>query len=134
MKIHHIGYLVKSIKESEKEFLYLGYKVERHKQYDEIRDLYIEFLINRGYRVELIEPAGENSVFHRLLQKYKNTAYHICYCTGNMKDTIEEFGKKHYVMIQEPLEAPCLDGKKVCFMTHRHMGMVEFLTEEDSGV
>ena len=131
MEIHHVGYLVKNIEESEKEFFSFGYQVEKPKQYDELRKLYIEFLVNDGYRLELVEPVSEESVYYNLLHRYKNTAYHICYCVSDMKNVIDELEKKHYVMMQDPLEAPCLDGKKVCFMTHRNMGMIELLEEED---
>ena len=84
MKIHHVGYLAKSIDKTEKKFFELGYEVEQPTKYDEIRDIKIEFLRNGDYRVELIEPASKNSPLYPLLKNYKNSPYHICYVTDDL--------------------------------------------------
>lgn len=90
MKIHHIGYLVKNLKESEKQFLELGGKIESTKKFDPIRNANIEFLLNDGCRIELIEPVDETSELYPLLKKYRNQAYHICYITNNINKSINQ--------------------------------------------
>lgn len=127
MKVHHIGYLVKNISKTEKKFLELGYKVESPTKFDEIRNIDIEFLVNGDYRVELIEPKGEESPMYPLLKRYKNTPYHLCYEVENIDEAIAELQDKHYTVIQEPNIAPCIEGKKVAFLNNISMGIIELV-------
>ena len=127
MKIHHIGYLAKSIAKTEKKFLELGYEVERPTKYDEIRDIDIEFLVNGDYRVELIEPKSKESPMYPLLKNYKNTPYHFCYEVDDIDKAIAELQDKHYTLIQEPNLAPCIDSKKVAFLNNISMGIIELV-------
>jgi methylmalonyl-CoA/ethylmalonyl-CoA epimerase len=127
MKVHHIGYLVKNISKTEKKFLELGYEVESPTKFDEIRNIDIEFLVNGDYRVELIEPKGEESPMYPLLKRYKNTPYHLCYEVENIDEAIAELQDKHYTVIQEPNIAPCIDGKKVAFLNNISMGIIELV-------
>ena len=127
MKIHHVGYLAKSIDKTEKKFFELGYEVEQATKYDEIRDIKIEFLKNGDYRVELIEPMGENSPMYPLLKRFKNTPYHFCYEVEDMDKAVKELESKHYTVIHEPTIAPCIDGKKVAFLNNISMGIIELV-------
>ena len=127
MKVHHIGYLVKNISKTEKKFLELGYEVESSTKFDEIRNIDIEFLVNGDYRVELIEPKGEESPMYPLLKRYKNTPYHLCYEVENIDEAIAELQGKHYTVIQEPNIAPCIEGKKVAFLNNISMGIIELV-------
>ena len=127
MKVHHIGYLVKNISKTEKKFLELGYEVESPTKFDEIRNIDIEFLVNGDYRVELIEPKGEESPMYPLLKRYKNTPYHLCYEVENIDEAIAELQDKHYTVIQEPNIAPCIEGKKVAFLNNISMGIIELV-------
>lgn len=127
MKVHHIGYLVKNISKTEKKFLELGYEVEFPTKFDEIRNIDIEFLVNGDYRVELIEPKGEESPMYPLLKRYKNTPYHLCYEVENIDEAIADLQDKHYTVIQEPNIAPCIEGKKVAFLNNISMGIIELV-------
>ncbi|MBO6241638.1 MAG: VOC family protein [Butyrivibrio sp.] len=127
MRVHHIGYLVKNISKTEKKFLELGYEIESPTKFDEIRNIDIEFLVNGDYRVELIEPKGEDSPMYPLLKRYKNTPYHLCYEVENIDDAISDLGDKHYTVIQEPNIASCIEGKKVAFLNNISMGIIELV-------
>lgn len=127
MKIHHVGYLAKSIKKSEPKFLELGFTVERETKYDEIRKINIEFLVNGDYRVELIEPTDSESPMYPLLGRYKNTPYHFCYEVPDLDAAIAELSDKHYTVIQAPEIAPCIDGDRVVFLYNNSMGIIELV-------
>ena len=130
MEIHHIGFLVKDLKKSEKQFMDLGYKIEgKGKAFDHIRNVNIEFLINGTYRVELIEPVDSTSELYPLIKKYKNQPYHVCYLTDDMEKTIAELLEKHFIVINPPQAAPCIGtGKqKVTFLSGRGIEMIELL-------
>ena len=131
MKVHHIGYLVKNIEKTRVKFLGLGYEVERPVKFDAIRDVNIEFLINGGYRVELIQPLSETSPMYPLLKRYKNSPYHICYEVDDLNKAVEELSGSGYTVIQEPEVAPCIDDKKVAFLTNISMGIIELVEIRD---
>lgn len=130
MKIHHVGYLTKNIHASEKEFLDLGYHIETPVMFDSFRKIKIVFMKNEDYRVELIEPIGPESPIYSLLKKYKNTPYHFCYEVIDLEKAIETLIEKGYLMTQAPLEAPCIQNRKVAFLVGENMGIVE-LVESD---
>ena len=125
MKIHHVGYLTKDLRASEKAFLKLGYEVEFPAAFDSLRDFTITFLRNGYYRVELIEPLGPNSPVYGLLKKYKNTPYHFCYEVTDLEEAVAELEAQGYYVIQAPLEAPCIEKRRVVFLMGADMGMIE---------
>ncbi len=127
MKIHHVGYLVKNIEKARVRFLSLGYEVERPVKYDEIRDVDIEFLVNDGYRVELIQPLSDKSPMYPLLKRFKNAPYHMCYVTEDLEKSVEELTGNGFTVIQEPEVAPCIDGKKVVFLNNISVGIIELV-------
>ena len=127
MKIHHVGYLAKSIEKTEKKFFELGYEVESPTAYDEIGKINIEFLVNGDYRVELIQPMNEESPMYPLLKRFKNSPYHFCYEVEDLDASVAELSGKGYTVIQEPEIAPCIEGKKVCFLNNISMGIIELV-------
>lgn len=90
MKIHHIGYMVKNIKKSTAAFIRLGYDMEQDIQEDHNRKALIVFMVNDSYRIELVQPIDESSDYYPLLKKYRNSPYHICYCTEYLDKTIDD--------------------------------------------
>lgn len=131
MKIHHIGYLVKDIEKSEEQFLALGYKVEKAASFDKYRKVDIEFLNKDGYRIELVEPIGNDSPIYPLLKKFRNSPYHICYMTDDLDKSVKDLIENHYVVMQEPQLAPCIGkgDKQVAFLMSSNIGIVELLEE-----
>ena len=127
MKVHHIGYLVKSIEESSQCFIDLGYLPETDIMDDETRDIRLLFMVNEGYRVELVEPASKNSRFWTLLKRFKNVPYHICYEAENIRQEIKELEQKGFAVTQPPEVAPCIEGRKVTFMQNPFIGIIELL-------
>ncbi|MCM1466764.1 MAG: VOC family protein [Alistipes sp.] len=128
MKIHHIGYLVKDMREALKEFSQLGFTAGTVVR-DELRGSDICFIRNGEYYVELISPYCENSTVSGLIKKYKNSPYHICYISSHFEKDIEEFVSKGYVQIGEPQEAPAIDGRRVVFLMNGNIGMIEIVEE-----
>ena len=127
MKVHHVGYLTKRLDKTLAEFLRLGYHTEKEAAYDSVRDVNIAFVQNGAYRVELIEPAGEGSPLAPLLSRYKNTPYHICYETEDLEASEKELAEAGYTVFQPAAPAPCIDGRRVEFLLHRSMGIIELL-------
>lgn len=127
MEIHHIGYIVKNIEKSVPKFIELGFTPEGETVYDKYRDIDILFMVNGGYRIELVSPKSEQSVVYNTLKKFGNSTYHICYYTDNISEDIERLRNNGYVMLDEPLEAPAISCKKVCFLFSRQVGLIELV-------
>ena len=127
MKIHHIGYLVKNIEKAALEFEKAGYKAEGECIYDPIRDIDILFMINSGYRIELVSPKSCQSVVSETIKKMGNTPYHICYCCGCIEQEQQRLRKEGYLPVGKIEPAVAIEGNKVCFMLSRQIGLIELV-------
>lgn len=127
MEIHHIGYIVKNIAKSIPKFEELGFTPEGETVYDGHRDIDILFMTNGGYRIELVSPKSEQSVVYDTLKKFGNSTYHICYYSDDIEKDTSDLSKNGYVMLGEPLEAPAISGKRVCFLFSRQVGLIELV-------
>ncbi len=129
MKVHHIGYFVKNIEKGKRSFVDLGYEVEQDVVRDEYRGIDIAFLVKDGYRVELVSPYTEESVVYDLRKRMGNSPYHICYEVADLDAAIGELQAQRFVVTQEPHEAVAIDGKRVCFLIHGQIGIIELVEE-----
>ena len=132
LKIHHVGYLVKKIEKASKAFEKLGYSKEGGPVYDDHRDIDIVFYSKDGYRIELVSPRSERSVVYKLMSKYGNSPYHICYETDDLEKELDRLTNEGFVAWDEPHGAVAFDNRKVCFLIHPFMGMIELLDSGDS--
>lgn len=133
MKIHHVGYLVKSMISAEEKISGLGFCREASATYDPLRKINISFWLNGGYRVELIEPAEKDSPFYPLLKRYKNTPYHFCYEVGQLEDKIGNLEAQGYRLIQGSEKAPCIGDRRAAFLMDPDIGIIELLEEVRGG-
>jgi len=127
MKIHHIGYLVKSIKKALPEFLAIGYRQETDVILDETRNVEIVFLLKDMQRIELVSPKGKDSAIGNLHKKIGNSPYHICYEVDNLENTIDKLEADGYILSVEPQSAPAIDNKRVAFLFNTAIGLIEIV-------
>lgn len=130
MKIHHIGYAVKNIEKSIEVFKNLEYHIGETIR-DDLRKVNICFVEKDGYVVELISPIDKNqeSIVDGVLKKSGNGPYHICYVVSNMEDGIKEFKEKKFKPIIMPEQACAIDGRQVCFLFNKDIGLIEIVEE-----
>lgn len=127
MNIHHVGYYVTDIDEAQNEFLSLGYAKERECVFDEERKIHVQFLKNGAYRVELIAPAEDCTLFPKSIKKVGATPYHICYECKDLEQDIEEWQGKGFVLVRPPSRAVAIGNHRVAFLYSDAIGMVEFV-------
>lgn len=127
MTIHHIGYLVKKLERARKTFEGLGYVVEQETVRDEFRKIDILFLSKDGYRVELVSPYDQTSVVAGLLARVGNSPYHLCYEVDDLDAEVERLRDARYVVSADSAAAPACGGRRVVFLVHPFMGMIELL-------
>ncbi len=128
MIFDHIGYAVNNIREAQKAFAsvgqYFGEPVA-----DEFR--HVEICFNNGpdRAIELIAPLDEKSPVSDILRKRGNSPYHICFVTDNIEKEIERLCKEGFMPLEKPAPAVAFGGKRVCFLFHRAMGLMELVEE-----
>ena len=133
MKIDHFGFLSKNIESTRETFKKL-LEVSREQKapiiIDEVRKCKICFIEQDGYRIEIIEPYKDSKIYP-LLHKYKNTYYHICCEISSMKEEIERLQSKGFVITQEPEPAVAFEGRRVAFLLHPFLGIVELVENNE---
>lgn len=128
MRIHHVGYLVKHFQEAIDEFVGLGYQQGEITR-DASRGIDICFVEKDGYRIEVVSPYRKDSVVSSLLKRLKNSPYHICYASSNLKADIERLESMGYLQFDEIAPAPALGGKDIVYLMNVSIGLVELVQE-----
>ena len=124
MKIHHIGYVVKSIEEYKRNLIID--KIEKE-VYDETQKANLALIKAQNIFIELIEPKSKESFTYNFLQK-GGGYHHLCYETS--KEKAEELIRnKRMVKLLDWVYAPLLEGE-VCFAYNRNREIVEFVCLE----
>lgn len=130
MKIHHYGFLTKSITESLNEFEALGYSKKGGQVTDESRKVNIQFIESEnGHCIELISPVNSQSVVYGLMKKFKNQVYHICYQVAEINTAIKKLQTQGFMVIEPPKYAPALHCH-VAFLYAQYTGIIELMDKK----
>ena len=132
MKLHHVGCLVKNMEKAVSLLTTEGpmnYSVISGPVFDPYRKINICFLENNGTLIELIESASPDSSVAGLLKKYGAAPYHICYEVQDIEKAVSGLRTEHFVVSSAPMPAPALEGKRVAFLYHAQIGLIELLEE-----
>lgn len=129
-KIHHTGYIVKSIKDALETMKLLDYKIIQDTLYDEDRHIDICFIKNGSQLIELIEPKDETAVTYKLLEKTGPAPYHICYKVDNIEETCSILKKEGFYPVSKIEKASTMGEKcKVMFLYSQTIGLIELVTD-----
>ncbi|HCI29856.1 MAG: VOC family protein [Thermotogaceae bacterium] len=129
MKVHHVGYAVKSIEDARKEFELLGFRCESETVLDNVRKVRILFMTNDTCRIELIEPNESDNPIESILKKVGSSPYHICYESEDIENDARLLKEKGFRVISDVSEAPALGNKNVCFLYSKDIGIIELVQE-----
>ena len=132
LKIHHIGYLVRKKDAARAAFEDLGYRVRADWVRDESRGIDISFIEKDGTCIELVSPYRKDSDVSGLLQRMKNTPYHICYLSAHFTEDLSALREMGYLPITEKAPAPALENRKVVFLLHPALGMIEVIDDPEA--
>lgn len=128
-KLHHYGLATKSIDESIKLFLLMGYSLTSDKIIDNIQKVEIVFLKkDADHFIELIAPLKDiNGPITQILNKIGSSVYHICYEVNNINDSIIEYRNAGFSIIMKPTPAIAFNNKKISFLYSSFIGLVELV-------
>ena len=130
LTIDHVGYLVRQLEKAKQLFADMGYKAVSDTIIDTFRDIDILFMEKDGYRIELVAPRSKESPIATLRKRTGSAPYHICYLVDDLGTAITELEKDHYIVSQEPHEAIAFQNRRVAFLIHSEMGIVELVEAE----
>ena len=133
IRIHHIGYLIKSVEKSVEQFNSLGYRIVSDiGGYDNYRKAEIIFMEKDGYLIELVSPVSQDSSVYNLMTHYKNSPYHICYESDEYDNDLIAMNKPGWIIIEDSLPAPALGNRRVSFFYASNVGIIELLESVDN--
>ncbi len=127
MNINHIGYLVTDLDAARQSFCDLGFTPEGTVCHDESRHVYLLFMVNGGYRIELVCPDEQCTLFSSQMLKRAPTPYHICYECTKLEEAIEHLSGYDFMLIRPPAPAPAFGNRRVAFMYNDTTGQIELL-------
>lgn len=127
-KFHHLGIVTYDIQKTAMFYLNMGYK-EVIGGYDPNQNVYGYFYEKKDFpTIELLAPYDEKSPINKILEKNGVSPYHLCYeVNDTLENSIIELKKSKFLLISKPTFSKNLDGKKVCFLFHKDVGIVELL-------
>jgi len=129
MKFHHIGVACKNIKKSISIYEGIGYQ-SSNIIFDPIQNVNLCFLQKDDSPViELVGSVDENSPLTNILKKNGTSPYHTCYEVINIEDEILNLNNQGYMQISPTAPAIAFDGRKICFLYHKDIGIVELLEQ-----
>lgn len=116
-RVHHVGIAVKSIAESRPDLVAI---------HDPIQRVRVAFFKLHDLTFELVEPVGDDSpVTHSLAVGAK--LLHTCYEVDDLEAAIQSGRGAGFSMIRRPEPAVAFDGRRIAWVFHRVLGLVELL-------
>lgn len=128
LHIDHIGYAVRSVRQSLPQFEKLGFAFGAIIE-DKSRNVSICFGEKDNYRIELISPLSksEKSPVDGVLKNNGSTPYHICYMSKDMDRDIKRLEDNRFKVITPLAPAVAFEGKNVVFLYHPIVGLIEIV-------
>lgn len=129
IRAHHIGYLVKNPQKAAAHFAALGYVPRSESVDDTGRGVDIRFLENGDCCVELVTPNRADSVVSGLMERRKNSPYHLCLSSDCFLEDLALLREQGFLPVDEPTPAPALGGRRVVFLMSPQIGLVELMED-----
>lgn len=124
---HHVGIATTSIHATSLLYVIAGFQ-KTEVVFDPIQNVNVVFLRKEGCPLlELVEPIDKTSPVHNILKKIGVTAYHFCYEVENLLNSIVQLEEKDFKLLTEPVNAIAFDNRKICFLYHIDVGLIELL-------
>lgn len=133
LRFHHIGIAVPNIERTVNQYVFGGGYFRAPTLFDPVQKVNICFLEKQGMpRIELLEPVEEISPVTKILRNNGVTPYHICYETDDLEQTIADLKARRFLVVVKPVEAVAIENRKVCFLYHKDVGLIELVEAKKS--
>jgi len=135
--LHHIGYVVASIRQSAEGFARsLGMQWDGRIIHDPRQTVYVSFLYAAGDEtkpvIELVEPEGPQSVVARFLER-GGGLHHLCYEVDDLSKQLEWTRANRDLIAQPPVPAVAFGGRRIAWVFTRSRLLIEYLERRVPG-
>jgi methylmalonyl-CoA/ethylmalonyl-CoA epimerase len=130
LKLHHFGFVVKSIQDCGWSFAQaLGASWDEKIFFDPLQKVRVTFFEGRNNAdplIELVEPGGEDSPVTQFLQR-GGGLHHLCYEVGDLERHLEFCKSVGNTIIRPPVPAVAFGGRRIAWAVTRKRLLVELL-------
>lgn len=131
--LHHIGYVVRSIKAVGARFAKaVAANWDERIIHDPHQKVLVTFLTPAGgptTQIELVEPSGEDSPVFPFLDR-GGGLHHLCYEVDDLDFHLRQMRAQGSVPARPPLPAVAFDGRRIAWMFTPDRLLLEFLERE----
>jgi len=116
LRIDHLGVAVRSIDQTLAVYRALGLsETEGSREDVPGQKVRVAFLPVGESRIELLEPAAEDSPIAKFLAKRGEGIHHVCFAVEDLEDALADLSRRGFRLIHSrPVEGA--DGKRVAFL------------------
>lgn len=118
MRFHHTGIAVEDIAKGAAWWTsFAGYRQESAIIHDPVQKVRVQFFVrDDGHRIELVEPAADDSPVRRFLGSEAGGLYHLCYEVDDLDAKMAELRAAGAFPLGKPQPAVAFDGRAIVFM------------------
>lgn len=127
LSVHHYGFATENMERTAEVFRLLGYHVTEP-VFDPIQRVRLSFAVREGQcPIELVCDRGAEGPTNGFIAKIGSGFYHICYEVDDIEESVKTLRQMQFFLKQKPVLATAFGGKRIAWLYHRHMGLVELL-------
>lgn len=132
LNIHHYGLATNDLEKSIESFRVLGYEVGPT-YVDPLQKVKLAFVSRPGEPlIEIICDLDTDGPTQKIVAKSGSGFYHLCYEVDDIEQTIEKFRVLGFLLRHKPVPAVAFAGRKIAWLYHRYIGLVELLEKPDA--
>ncbi|MCD7815131.1 MAG: VOC family protein [Bacteroides sp.] len=125
--LHHIGFAVTDMQETKSLFARNGYVADTI-LYDEALQVELCYLHKpETVSIELVRQLNPEALENRLIGQVGATVYHLCYEVPDLDLAYQELLGQGYQPLFSPVSVEVLNGSRICYFHHPHLGYIELL-------
>jgi methylmalonyl-CoA/ethylmalonyl-CoA epimerase len=127
MIYHHTAYVVDDLDASIARWQHsLDVTVELPPTIVAAHGVSVAFLTVGGGRIELVQPLHENSAVGTH-ERGRGHPDHVCYLCPDFDARLAALKQSHGVLVRPPAPSEAFDGKRMCFVFFRGVGLIEWV-------
>jgi methylmalonyl-CoA/ethylmalonyl-CoA epimerase len=134
-RLHHIGYVVKSIPEAAPRFMAaLDLTWDEQIFHDPVQTVHVTFLSHRSATeplIELVQPESDDSRVTAFLKR-GGGLHHFCYEVDSLAAQLEHIQSVGGIVLHQPTPAVAFGGREIAWACTRDRLLIEYLQRATS--
>jgi methylmalonyl-CoA/ethylmalonyl-CoA epimerase len=130
MRIHHVGYVVRSIQQAAPGFIdSLQLDWDGRVIHDPVQTVCVSFFQPRATgspSIELVEPAKAGSAVQKFLDK-GGGLHHLCFEVESLDEQLERTRASRDLVVHPPVPAVAFEGRRIAWVYTKNKLLVEYL-------